>query len=151
MVEEETVKENKNGTEVPKIMEPSENDPCIEFKNQSSKTRFLQNTERRLREKSGLSRTGLYVCGALLLLLIVLFITVIVLAATWPTKPHHQQYPICNEPACLRAAAQVQEAMNSSVSPCKDVWAWACGGWLSKHSLPPDRSIWSMWKQLEVQ
>lgn len=107
MVEEETVKENKNGTEVPKIMEPSENDPCIDFKNNSSKARFLENTERRLREKSGLSRTGLYVCGGFLLLLIVLFITVVVLAATWPTLPHDKQYPICTKPACLRAAAQV--------------------------------------------
>lgn len=106
MVDEETnsVKEQKNGTEL-KTNDPSECDPCIETKR--GEKRVLDDTERYLRDKTGLSRRGIYIAGALLLVLLLLFVTVIALAASWPRTPHHLQFPVCKDSACLRASAQV--------------------------------------------
>ncbi|KAB0795870.1 hypothetical protein PPYR_09931 [Photinus pyralis] len=144
MASEESVKQtNKNGTDSPKINEPAEDDPCIEIKSSLDKPRFLVKTENQLREKTGLSRLGLYIAIVLLIVLIILVIIVLSLAIAWPNIPHSAQFSICQDPACLRAAAQVQESWNSSVSPCEDVWGWACGRWLQNNPLPIDRSFWS--------
>jgi putative endopeptidase len=37
-------------------------------------------------------------------------------------------------------ASSIAEAMDSSVDPCEDFYRFACGGWLNKTSIPPDRS-----------
>jgi putative endopeptidase len=34
-------------------------------------------------------------------------------------------------------------ALDTSVAPCEDFYRYACGGWLSRTSIPPDRSSWS--------
>ncbi|KAF5286120.1 hypothetical protein FQA39_LY16403 [Lamprigera yunnana] len=151
MSEESAKSNNKNGTDAPKINEPSEVDPCIDFKNSSNKPKLLENVERRVREKTGLTQFGYYVGLVILLTLVVLLIIVVVLGITWPRIPHHLQFPICGSPSCLRAAAQVQESWNSSASPCDSVWKWACDGWLRKNSLPPDRSKWSIHEEVKRQ
>ncbi|KAK4877532.1 hypothetical protein RN001_010038 [Aquatica leii] len=150
---EEPVKSNsKNGTDAPKINEPSEADPCmIEFKNSFYKPKFLENTVRRGCEKTGFTPIGVYIAAILLILLIILLIVVLVLAITWPRQPHHLQFPVCEKPACLRAAAQIQENWNSSISPCQNVWQWACNGWLNKNSLPSGRSLWSIHEQVKLE
>ncbi|GLV32218.1 gone early [Carabus blaptoides fortunei] len=105
----------------------------------------------KLREKSGLSRKGLLIAGAVLLVLLLLLITVIALGAAWPRTPHHRQFPVCEDTACLRAAAQIREGLNSSAPACSDTWNWACGGWLKKNSLPAERSLWNQRQQLQTQ
>lgn len=99
-----------NGGETPKTnpTAASEEDPCIqEVDKKCLKRNFRERTEEKLREKSGLSQRGLHVAAGVLLLLFVLLIVVIALAAAWPHSPHHRQYPVCEDAACLRASAQV--------------------------------------------
>lgn len=43
---------------------------------------------------------------------------------------------------------QIRESLNASYSPCNNLWEFACGGWLSKHSLPPGKSIWNQREEL---
>jgi len=33
--------------------------------------------------------------------------------------------------------------VDANVKPCDDFYAYACGGWLAKATIPPDRPIWS--------
>ncbi|KAJ8949285.1 hypothetical protein NQ318_006708, partial [Aromia moschata] len=42
----------------------------------------------------------------------------------------------------------IREGLDSSVSPCDDIWNSTCGGWLKKNPLPQDKSIWNQKQQL---
>lgn len=101
-----------NGGDAPKPTNATsgdEEDPCIQETNQKSHGKnFRQRTEQKLRDKSGLSEMGLRIAAAVVIVLILLLITVIALGAAWPRTPHHLQYPVCQEAACLEAAAQVR-------------------------------------------
>lgn len=48
----------------------------------------------------------------------------------------------------LHVLFQIREGLNSSVSPCDDLWQAACGGWLKKYPLPKDRGVWNQKQQL---
>ncbi|GJD06982.1 Endothelin-converting enzyme 2 [Galdieria sulphuraria] len=37
-------------------------------------------------------------------------------------------------------ATSIVEAMDSRIDPCEDFYRYACGGWLNRTSIPPDRS-----------
>ncbi|XP_018570152.1 protein gone early [Anoplophora glabripennis] len=136
-----------NGTET-KNLEASELDPCMEDTKDGRKSDFFHRYRDRACEKSGLSHKGLYIVGGIVILAALLFIVVIALAAAWPRIPHRYQFPVCRDAECLEAAAQIQEGLNSSVSPCDDLWQATCGGWLKKYPLPKDRGIWNQKQQL---
>ncbi len=40
-------------------------------------------------------------------------------------------------------------AMDSTVNPCVDFYAYSCGGWIKKNPIPPDQSSWSTSGKLE--
>ena len=37
-------------------------------------------------------------------------------------------------------ATQLQQSLNMSVDPCEDFYAFACGGWVQRHPVPPTES-----------
>lgn len=98
-------KPSRNGADVVNI-DASESDPCMTGKRGTKGGRW-EPIEQMLITKTGLHQKALYVMGALLLVLLLLFVVVVVLAASWPRLPHHHSFPVCMEPSCLRAAAQV--------------------------------------------
>jgi len=40
-------------------------------------------------------------------------------------------------------------AMDRSVDPCVDFYAYSCGGWVKKNPIPPDQVSWSVYTKLE--
>ena len=40
-------------------------------------------------------------------------------------------------------------AMDRSVSPCDDFFAYSCGGWLKNNPIPPDQSSWSVYSKMQ--
>src|SRR5918911_4134013 len=46
------------------------------------------------------------------------------------------------------ASAVDTEAMNAAVNPCMDFYQHACGNWIARNPLPPDRSRWARFTEL---
>ena len=40
-------------------------------------------------------------------------------------------------------------AMDRTVDPCVDFYAYSCGSWIKKNPIPPDQSNWSTYGKLE--
>lgn len=63
------------------------------------------NLERKLLDKTGYSRTGLFVAAVVALLCLVLFVTLVVFLFKWPRPPRPMH--VCRSASCLRASAEV--------------------------------------------
>lgn len=61
--------------------------------------------ERKFRDQTGYSRTGLLVAAATALLCLVLFVVLVVLLFKWPRPP--RPLHVCRSASCLRASAEV--------------------------------------------
>lgn len=59
--------------------------------------------EKIIKQKTGLTRTGL----VLAILCIVLAIALLVCIILWPKTAHSKEYPVCTKPSCLRSSAEV--------------------------------------------
>lgn len=117
MTEEDSknMKDAKNGVDFASSDAAAECDPCIDTKRQEDT--LWNSAVRKVRDRTGLTRWGVYLVGGLLIVLVVLFITVVALGASWPHTPHHQLFPICKDSACLRASAQVSTTFFVHLSP----------------------------------
>jgi endothelin-converting enzyme/putative endopeptidase len=40
-------------------------------------------------------------------------------------------------------------SMDSGVDPCVDLFHYACGGWIRKNPIPPDKASWSVYARME--
>ncbi|XP_065160757.1 protein gone early-like isoform X2 [Atheta coriaria] len=146
MPEENFPQKEQNGVDGAFKTADEESEPCLEEK---SKGRlFWTKTEQKLRDKSGLTKHGLYYVGGLALFAFLLLIVVIVLSACWPATPH--RFQVCNTESCLRAATQVRQYLDESSERC-NVREWACGGWLQGRELSPERSKWNRRVEVEQQ
>jgi putative endopeptidase len=53
------------------------------------------------------------------------------------------------QPAPLETSAVDLAALDRTADPCGDFYQFACGGWMSGHPVPADRSIWSRFDELQ--
>ena len=40
------------------------------------------------------------------------------------------------------------KAMDTTADPCVDFYQYACGGWIAKNPIPPDRAVWGRFNEL---
>ncbi|XP_060663119.1 protein gone early isoform X1 [Drosophila nasuta] len=70
-------------------------------------------------------RRILYVATACLCAL--LLVIIILLLAFWPEVPFYMRAPLCLERECVESSRQLLLWANTSKSPCKETYEWACG------------------------
>ncbi|XP_069683411.1 protein gone early isoform X2 [Periplaneta americana] len=130
--------------------EKTERAPCLDHDAApAAPQNRAQRLEDAVRRLTGLTRLGIVAAAATLIVLLILLIVVVALAASWPRTPHSRLFPVCARPACLHASAQMLPKMNRSAAPCEDFWNYACGGWLTAHTLPPEtRSKWNQEEEM---
>jgi predicted metalloendopeptidase len=58
---------------------------------------------------------------------------------------------ICNTDVCQTAGKLIRDSMNSSVDPCDDFYAFACGGWMATHTIPPEKSRYDSFDVLDEE
>src|ERR1700724_4537561 len=56
--------------------------------------------------------------------------------------------PASAPPALPYSPALDPAAMDRSVDPCVDFYAYSCGGWMRGHPIPPDQASWSVFEKL---
>lgn len=72
------------------------------------------------------------------------------LAATPP--PARSDVPAPPAPAPPPAVSGIDvSAIDPRVSPCQDFFSYACGGWLERTEIPPDKSSWGRFQELDEQ
>ncbi|XP_065206567.1 endothelin-converting enzyme 1-like [Planococcus citri] len=103
--------------------------------------------EKIIKQKTGLTRTGL----VLAVLCIILAISLLVCLILWPKTSHSKEYPVCAKPSCLRSSAEILSKLNSNESICHNLQNYACGGWFASNPLPKDRSEWNLKELLQFQ
>ncbi|CAB4070053.1 ECE [Lepeophtheirus salmonis] len=74
------------------------------------------------------------------------------MGASWPVSRLRHSGPLsyCTTPSCLQAAASILASQNASYSPCSEFWQYACGSWLSTHSIPASKSYWSVLEEAKA-
>jgi len=55
------------------------------------------------------------------------------------SKESKSSSDICTTNACQTAGKIIRDSINSSVDPCDDFYAFACGGWRATHTIPPEK------------
>ncbi|XP_072047742.1 neprilysin-like [Amphiura filiformis] len=91
-------------------------------------------------------------CGVLFLAAVGMLVGIIVLAV------HEEEPPTplpntCSTSHCVVTAGKMIQNIDSSIDPCDNFFAFACGGWLKRTVIPEDRSSYSAYTALreEVQ
>lgn len=57
---------------------------------------------------------------------------------------------LCTTPGCITAGERFSAFMDTSVSPCENFYAYACGGWMAAHPIPEGQqsvSVGSLFKE----
>jgi hypothetical protein len=67
------------------------------------------------------------------------------------SKGSDKQSDICTTTACQTAGKSIRDSINSSVDPCDDFHAFACGGWMATHTIPPEKSGTSNFDELNEE
>ncbi|XP_064624991.1 endothelin-converting enzyme 1-like [Lineus longissimus] len=58
---------------------------------------------------------------------------------------------ICISPACVQAAARIQQSMNNTADPCEDFYTYACGNWVKDNVIPIRQQETSVINQMQRQ
>ncbi|XP_075528263.1 membrane metallo-endopeptidase-like 1 [Dermacentor variabilis] len=80
---------------------------------------------------------------------LILFTLIHILAAKPLKGREKEKYTVCDTKACIERAKLINESLNTSVDPCSDFYSYACGGWISKHSLPDGASSYGIFQMLD--
>ena len=58
-------------------------------------------------------------------------------------------FAAAQQPAATYTPALDVTAMDRSIDPCTDFFAYSCGGWIKKNPIPPDQSSWDTYSKMQ--
>lgn len=60
-----------------------------------------------------------------------------------------EDFEVCSTEECILAAADIIEAMDTTIDPCQNFYQFACGSWIDKNPVPEEASRWSQFDLLD--
>jgi membrane metallo-endopeptidase-like protein 1 len=58
---------------------------------------------------------------------------------------------LCLTPYCIKAADYLLDSIDTTVNPCEDIYAFACGTWLKNARIPEDTGVQNIFNLLDTQ
>lgn len=54
-----------------------------------------------------------------------------------------EKLEVCRAPECVKVAARIEKALNTSVEPCEDFYRFSCEGWMKRNPIPKSYNDYS--------
>uniref|UniRef100_A0A4Q8KB27 U6-Hexatoxin-Hc1a_1 n=1 Tax=Hadronyche cerberea TaxID=1107879 RepID=A0A4Q8KB27_HADCE len=76
----------------------------------------------------------------------IVFLAALCIVASRITLPsesapsYRQESEECTSPECQEAARALLESMDTTADPCQNFYRYACGGWIDRHPIPPEKA-----------
>uniref|UniRef100_A0A4Q8K7F4 U6-Hexatoxin-Hc1f_1 n=1 Tax=Hadronyche cerberea TaxID=1107879 RepID=A0A4Q8K7F4_HADCE len=87
----------------------------------------------------------------------IVFLAALCIVASRITLPsesapsYRQESEECTSPECQEAARALLESMDTTADPCQNFYRYACGGWIDRHPIPPEKGRYSAFDALDDQ
>lgn len=66
-------------------------------------------------------------------------------------QTEEEQKEPCLNQTCIHIANNILSAMDTTVDPCEDFYAYACNNWVKANPIPDGKGNWGIFLKLEQQ
>ena len=78
-------------------------------------------------------------CGRRKLQILIIFFLIL---ESYARNKFEKRIEYCSTDVCLKTSQRIREFIDENIDPCKDIYQYACGGWLKEQQNQEKSGIW---------